>query len=47
MNRYLDQGVAELVPGVLFIDEVTCLILNVCFRMEPELHYLLCCLRDQ
>lgn len=25
VNRYIDQGVAELVPGVLFIDEVrTC-----------------------
>lgn len=22
MNKYIDQGVAELVPGVLFIDEV-------------------------
>ena len=22
MNRYIDQGTAELVPGVLFIDEV-------------------------
>jgi RuvB-like protein 1 (pontin 52) len=22
VNRYLDQGIAELVPGVLFIDEV-------------------------
>ena len=22
MNRYIDEGVAELVPGVLFIDEV-------------------------
>lgn len=22
VNRYLDQGTAELVPGVLFIDEV-------------------------
>merc|ERR1712036_185836 len=22
VNRYIDQGVAELVPGVLFIDEV-------------------------
>lgn len=22
MNRYIDQGVAELVPGVLFVDEV-------------------------
>lgn len=22
VNKYLDQGVAELVPGVLFIDEV-------------------------
>ena len=23
VNRYIDQGVAELVPGVLFIDEVS------------------------
>ena len=22
VNRYIDQGVAELVPGVLFVDEV-------------------------
>lgn len=22
VNKYVDQGVAELVPGVLFIDEV-------------------------
>ena len=22
VNRYIDQGIAELVPGVLFIDEV-------------------------
>lgn len=22
VNRYVDEGVAELVPGVLFIDEV-------------------------
>ena len=22
MNRYIDEGIAELVPGVLFIDEV-------------------------
>ena len=22
VNRYIDQGTAELVPGVLFIDEV-------------------------
>ena len=22
MNRYIDQGIAELVPGVLFVDEV-------------------------
>ena len=22
MNRYIDSGIAELVPGVLFIDEV-------------------------
>ena len=23
VNKYIDDGVAELVPGVLFIDEVT------------------------
>ena len=22
VNRYIDQGIAELVPGVLFVDEV-------------------------
>lgn len=22
MNKYIDQGIAELVPGVLFVDEV-------------------------
>ena len=22
VNRYIDQGIAKLVPGVLFIDEV-------------------------
>jgi RuvB-like protein 1 (pontin 52) len=30
VNRYIDQGVAELVPGVLFIDEVHMLNLE-CF----------------
>lgn len=24
VNKYIDQGIAELVPGVLFIDEVRC-----------------------
>ena len=23
VNKYIDQGVAELIPGVLFIDEVS------------------------
>ena len=23
VNKYIDQGVAELVPGVLFVDEVS------------------------
>lgn len=38
VNRYIDQGVAELVPGVLFIDEViantvqTIALLTVVFR---------------
>merc|ERR1719159_1324980 len=30
VNRYIDQGIAELVPGVLFIDEVHMLDLD-CF----------------
>lgn len=30
VNKYLDQGVAELVPGVLFIDEAHMLDLE-CF----------------
>jgi RuvB-like protein 1 len=30
VNRYIDQGVAELVPGVLFVDEVHMLNLE-CF----------------
>jgi RuvB-like protein 1 (pontin 52) len=29
VNRYIDQGVAELVPGVLFIDEVCSLSFNL------------------
>lgn len=24
VNSYIDQGIAELIPGVLFIDEVRC-----------------------
>lgn len=28
VNRYIDEGIAELVPGVLFIDEVA-FLLNV------------------
>jgi RuvB-like protein 1 (pontin 52) len=23
VNKYIEQGIAELIPGVLFIDEVT------------------------
>ena len=23
VNRYIDEGIAELVPGVLFVDEVS------------------------
>jgi RuvB-like protein 1 len=26
VNKYIDQGVAELIPGVLFIDEVWTLL---------------------
>ena len=28
VNKYIEQGVAELVPGVLFIDEVNLFILR-------------------
>ena len=28
VNKYIDQGIAELVPGVLFIDEVIITINN-------------------
>lgn len=40
VNRYIDQGVAELVPGVLFVDEVHMLdiecftYLNRCLMLE-------------
>jgi len=39
VNRYIDQGIAELVPGVLFIDEVHMLDIECfsffksCFRI--------------
>lgn len=37
VQRYIDQGVAELVPGVLFIDEVRPpLITSVPTRLEPD-----------
>lgn len=28
VNKYIDQGIAELVPGVLFIDEVFSFLIN-------------------
>lgn len=31
VNKYIDQGIAELVPGVLFIDEVSFCQLLSCF----------------
>ena len=31
VNKYIDQGIAELVPGVLFIDEVHFFSDFVCF----------------
>ena len=35
VNRYIDQGVAELVPGVLFVDEVGSSELKT--KLHPEL----------
>jgi RuvB-like protein 1 (pontin 52) len=29
VNKYIDEGIAELVPGVLFIDEVHMLDIQV------------------
>ena len=37
VNKYIDQGVAELVPGVLFVDEVrgsSSAVLTLCFHNE-------------
>lgn len=34
VNRYIDQGVAELVPGVLFIDEVRNLLIFIFFALN-------------
>ena len=38
VNRYIDQGVAELVPGVLFIDEV-CLFSNPALEFLIDQHF--------
>jgi len=41
VNKYIEQGVAELVPGVLFIDEVrhccVCVRACVCVCVCPKL----------
>lgn len=37
VNRYIDQGVAELVPGVLFIDEVHMLDLETFTYLHKSL----------
>lgn len=41
VNSYIEQGIAELIPGVLFIDEVglRLLLLNVTTRADSLLHY--------
>jgi RuvB-like protein 1 len=40
VNKYIDQGIAELVPGVLFIDEVS-LIISDLKAYQHRLIYLL------
>ena len=51
VNKYIDEGIAELVPGVLFIDEVhmldiqcfTYLVRNILAntrKSEPQLFYM-------
>lgn len=39
VNRYIDEGVAELVPGVLFIDEVSFLIPPCSGLMSSDLTF--------
>lgn len=36
VNRYIDQGVAELIPGVLFIDEASTLPPILCLPCCPR-----------
>ena len=42
VNRYIDEGIAELVPGVLFIDEVLyyCLMIENLFIFIGKSTYL-------
>ena len=35
VNKYIDQGIAELVPGVLFIDEVHMLDIECFTYLHP------------
>lgn len=37
VNKYIDQGIAELVPGVLFIDEVHMLDLETFTYLHKSL----------
>ena len=41
VNRYIDEGVAELVPGVLFIDEVRFLIPPCLWLIRSDLTFLI------
>ena len=36
VNRYIDQNIAELVPGVLFIDEVSQIYPSPPFSSSPS-----------
>ncbi len=36
VNKYIDQGVAELVPGVLFIDEVCVANHNTTLNLQTD-----------
>ncbi len=47
VNKYIDQGIAELVPGVLFIDEVPCVFtcVDLCLHVHVWtflIHLFLC-----
>ena len=42
VNKYIDEGIAELIPGVLFIDEVPYIVTS-----QSSVRHLLSCYRTE